>query len=104
MSDQDAAASAKIPRDRIVLLHIEATPVATLCGCVLDALRDAGLPPVDIELQHDGRALAINMTFDGRRALPSTVMLRRLDRLPAVKWVEMRDRTGAPFGRPNRGR
>jgi hypothetical protein len=89
----------KVPREWIVVVHVEAKPSPDLCAHVLNVLIDTGALPVNISIQCNERTLAMDVMFDGRRNVPLAGALRRLGRLQAMKWLEMRNYAGCPDGR-----
>lgn len=85
---------AKVPRERLVRLHVEAVPSDRVFARVLRLVTGAAIIPVDITLEHGAKNLSIDILFDRESFAPSTWILAQIEGVPSIKSADFLDLQG----------
>src|SRR3546814_20782374 len=87
---------AKFPRERLILLYIQASRCPHVFDRVLQLVTGAALIPVDVVLEYGTRSIVIEIQFDRARFKPSPWILEQIERIPSVRSADFLDHLRRP--------
>jgi acetolactate synthase regulatory subunit len=93
-ADPNPSRPTKAPRERAVVLHIEATHCPKVFRRVLRLVTGRAIVPVDIILENSAKTVSIDILLDRMDFAPSLLFIDQLEGLPSVKSAEFLDCRG----------